>query len=305
MVRHDARRTVLAGVALLSVLLTAGPEAALAAEARPGERPGGLTPNQLVGGQSLNAQEALAACGPAAAVAFAQASGRAVSLDTAVAAARHVGWTPARGMTGPYGELALLERLKIPATLEEGVNAAKVTREVQAGRPVIIRTSGRGAAPGHYFVAERLDRATGRFDLAQSALVLRASGGRSWFSLAEISSLGFGVPTHAFFLASPTSQVLAASPPPKLAAASAKPATSVAARPAPLTGATHVVDTGGSGARLRAAPGAAATLVGSVADGTRVTATGPTAVVAGRVWRHVAMAGGGTAWVDGGLLRPS
>src|SRR5205823_5052741 len=93
-----------------------------------------LTPNQLVAGQGLTRAEALAACGPAAAVAFARAKGRTITLDAAVAVARGVGWTADRGMTGPWGELSLLHVLGIPAQLEAGLDQAKIAREVQAGR---------------------------------------------------------------------------------------------------------------------------------------------------------------------------
>src|SRR5215212_439587 len=56
-----------------------------------------LTPNQLTAGRALTHAEALAACGPAAAVALARATGRTLSLDAAVAVAREVGWTVERG----------------------------------------------------------------------------------------------------------------------------------------------------------------------------------------------------------------
>jgi hypothetical protein len=298
MLRRLAHPSVLTAIVVLASVLLAGPEPASAAEARPTERPGRLTPNQLVGGQSLTSSEAQAACGPAAAVAFAQATGRAISLDTAVAVAREVGWTPARGMTGPYGELSLLQRLNIPATLEVGVSSAKVVREVQAGRPVIIRTSGQSAAvPGHYFVAEQFDASIGRFDLAQSALVLRSAGGRRWFSLDEIASLGTGTPTHAFYLASGAGA--------EVTTMAVRSATRLIAQTGTATAGSRVVATGGPGARLRSAPGTASSIVGAVADGTRVTPTGASAVVSGRTWQQVTVAGGGAAWVDASLLRAS
>jgi hypothetical protein len=296
MVRHG---TLLAAIVVLAALLLAAPNAAIAAENRPAERPGSLTPNQLFGGRALTAREALAACGPAAAVAFANAVGRPVTLDTAVAVARTVGWTPARGMSGPYGEVSLLQRLNIPVTIESGLSPARIKREVVTGRPVIIRTSGRGTdVPGHYFVAERIDPSTGRFDLAQSALVLRSSGGRRWYSLDEISSLGTGAPTHAIFLAQSGATRT-------LAAASAKPFTGVSSRSGASAGGSHVVATGGAGARLRAAPGVAGAIVGSVTDGTRLTDTGVSALVTGRTWKKVTVAGGSAAWIDAGLLRAS
>ena len=134
---------------------------------------GSLTPNQLTAGRTLTREEALAACGPAAAVAFARARGREVTLDQAVALARQVGWTAERGMAGPDSQVALLARLQIPATLEGGIDRAKIAREVQAGRPVMIRTLG---GRGHYFVAERYDPQSGRFDFGESAAVLTRSG---------------------------------------------------------------------------------------------------------------------------------
>jgi hypothetical protein len=293
-----ARRTLIAALAVVAALLVSAPRTAAAADLAPAERPGQLTPNQFFGGRTLTPQEALAACGPAAAVAFANATGRPVSLDTAVAVAREVGWTPSRGMTGPYGQVSLLNRLNIPATIETGLNVARIVREVQAGRPVIIRTSGQSpAAPGHYFVAERLDPASGRFDLAQSALVLRASAGRRWFSLDEIASLGAGTPTHAIFLG--TSGGV------EVAAASVRTLTPVTVVSSTEALGAQVIATGGLGARLRAAPGTTASILGVVADGARVTPTGATAVLAGRMWRRVLVAGRGAAWVDAGLLRAS
>lgn len=297
MLRQVARRTWLATIVVLAAVLLPAPDAAHAAETRPTERPGSLTPNQLFGGRALTTQEAQAACGPAAAVAFAHAVGRAVTLDRAVAVARTVGWTPARGMSGPYGEVALLQRLNVPVTIEAGVSAARVKRELLAGRPVIIRTSGRGPdAPGHYFVAERVDASNGRIDLAQSALVLSSSAGRRWYSLNEIASLGTGVPTHAIYLAQSTVTST-------LAAASAQPFTPVASRAGGASAGKLMVATGGPGARLRAAPGTASKIVGSVVDGTRLTETGAATVVAGRTWKKVTLAGGGPAWIDAGLLR--
>jgi hypothetical protein len=126
MVGLVARRALMAAIVVLADVLLAAPMAATATELLGAERPGSLTPNQLFGGRTLTAQEAAAACGPAAAVAFSQAVGRGVSLDRAVAVARTVGWTAARGMNGPYGEVALLQRLNVPVTIEAGVSGARV-----------------------------------------------------------------------------------------------------------------------------------------------------------------------------------
>jgi hypothetical protein len=287
-------RTVLALVAVLTGVVLTVPSVASAAETSPSGWAGSLTPNQLAASRSLTAAEAQAACGPAAAVAFARATGRSLSLDAAVAAARQVGWTPANGMSGPYGEQALLTRLNIPSVVEAGVDPAKVKRELLAGRPVIIRTAGGSSGTGHYFVAERLDSATGRYDLAQSALVLRAAGGKRWFSLNEIVSLGVGSPTHALYLAS--------SPNITLIAASARPITAIPMTAAGGSSGSRTVSTGGSGANLRAAPGTGARIVDTLADGSRVTPTGATATVAGRLWQRVTLAGGTAGWMDASLL---
>jgi hypothetical protein len=295
MVRGTGWRTTTATSVLLTALLFASPLEALAVEGagsngvgQPAVAPGriDLTPNQLFSGRTLTRAEALAACGPAAAVAFARAMGKSISLDAAVAIARGVGWTADRGMTGPWGELSLLQTLGIPARLESGIDRAKIAREVQAGRPVIIRTGGSDAA--HYFVAERADGA-GRFDFGQSALVLRAAAGRRWFGIDEIGQLGVGTPTHAIFMADSASAVSSA--------------LSVASTPINAGGRSRVVDAGGLGARLRAEPGPNGRIVGLVADGARLTDLGTSVVASGRTWRRVSIASGTTAWIDAGLLR--
>jgi hypothetical protein len=274
-----------------------------------------LTPNQLAGGSGLTTEEALAACGPAAAVAFARASGKPLSLAAAVAAARLVGWTPERGMAGPASQLALLKRLGIAATLEAGIDRARIAREVRAGRPVIVRTN--GGERGHYLVAERYDAATGRYDFGQSALVLRGAEGRRWFTLDELPSLRTGSPSHAIYLdggstggSAAEGAVVAMSlkPPAGLAAAATAAATRAlgsAVAPAAATGPRSlVVDTGGWGARLRAAPTTDGRVLGLVADGARLVNLGESASSGGRTWRRVADAEGTPAWIDADLVRP-
>jgi hypothetical protein len=258
---------------------------------------GDLTPNQLTDGRTLNREEALAACGPAAAVAFARAVGREVTLDAAVALAREVGWTPSRGMAGPSSQVALLKRLKIAATLEAGVDRAKVVREVQAGRPVIVRT---GGDPGHYLVAERYEPASGKFDFGASAAVLREAGGSRWFGLEEIRSLGVGPPTHAIYLDNTLS---ALTRPAVLPTAPARPvgATGTAATVATTT--TRVVDAGGTGARLRAEPSTDAAIVTVLEEGARVADLSAETAAGGRTWRRVKLADGSAGWVDASLLK--
>lgn len=257
--------------------------------------PGEWTPNQLFASKALSRQEAMAACGPAAAVAFAKAAGSAVTLDRAVAVAREVGWTPQNGMTGPWGELALLQKLGVNATLASNVDRERIARELKAGRPVIIRTGGN--ALGHYFVAERIDSSTGKFDFGQSALILRSAAGRRWLTLDEIGTLGVGTPTHTLFL-----NTGPASPAPSAPAVATAPAPSTAMSLKSAGTGNRVVSAGGSNARLRATPGLDSAVVGLVADGSRVTDVGVSSVVAGRTWRKVTTSTGVTAWIDGGLL---
>ena len=161
-------------------------------------RLGELTPNQLTDGAGLTPAEAEAACGPAAAVALARAIGADPTLDEAVAQARRVGWTAADGMAGARSQVHLLAHLGVAARRVGGaINWAEVARDVQGGAPVIVVTA------RHYYVAEGYDPASGRFDLATSAMVLRAAGGRRWFAPGEIAGLGMGAPEAVIHLVRP------------------------------------------------------------------------------------------------------
>ncbi|MCC6175947.1 MAG: hypothetical protein IT305_11630 [Chloroflexi bacterium] len=156
-----------------------------------------ITPDQLEDGATLTVDEAFAACAPAAAVAFAHATGRNLSLDDAVAEARKVGWSAAQGIPGPHAEIELLRSLGIVARLsDEGdaVDWPAVVRDIEAGRPAIVVTT------RHYFVAERYDSATGRLDFGRSALVLRGAGGERWFAPDRIGELGYGPPIATIHL---------------------------------------------------------------------------------------------------------
>ena len=294
--------------ALVGALLAVRPAEATGPEVA-GERRGELTPNQLTAGRSLTRDEALAACGPAAAVALARARGREVTLDTAVGLARGVGWTAEQGMAGPASLVLLAKRMGVSATLEAGVDRARLIREVQAGRPVVVRTAG---DRGHYLVAERYDPKSGAFDFGQSAMVVKRAAGQRWWGLDEISSLGVGTPTHAIYLepgradnrvAALTRTIavpFAATP----AAASGTPVAAPSARSAGVPGRRWVVDTGGFGARLRAEPSTEAEVVASLLDGARVADEGDVVRAGGRVWRRLVGGAGGGAWIDTSLLIP-
>ncbi len=196
--------------------LTAGLEATAPA-ARPGQttppvaeqtpaaqaQAGNLRPTQFAEG--LSNAEAVAACGLAAATAFALKNGR----NPTVAEARNIAankglWSVGTGMYGAQAEVALLKEMGVATRLETSVDFAKVRRDVQSGNPVIFDTT--GGSSGHYYVVEGArQRANGEweYNLGTSATDLRASGGRQWFSEAEIPGLGFGSPLNAIYMDSP------------------------------------------------------------------------------------------------------
>jgi hypothetical protein len=156
-----------------------------------------LVPNQITEGQAqgLTAEEALAVCGPAAAVAFARANGRNPTLREAKELAQSAGvWDVGNGMHGPASEVQLLQKMGVQARLQQGADWASVAQEVQAGRPVIIDT------PNHYFVASGFDPQTGEFEFGQSAGVLRAAKGRTRFKPQDLPSLNMGSPRATIFL---------------------------------------------------------------------------------------------------------
>jgi hypothetical protein len=151
-----------------------------------------ITPDQLKDGQMLSSWDAYAACGPAAAVAFARATGHDLTLDEAVVAARKVGWNPSSGMRGPRSEVALLASLGIEAhqrgASEDEIDWDRVIGDVQAGLPVMIVTA------RHYYVAEKYDPATGKLDLGNSAEVLAGAHHERWFAPQQIGGIGYGTP---------------------------------------------------------------------------------------------------------------
>lgn len=160
----------------------------------------GLTPAQLQTAREAGLDEntALAVCGPIAALAFAARMGRYPSLTEALDLAKSVGWTVENGMAGPGSQQKLLEKLGIASALEWGKpDWGKVAADVQGGNPVIISTA------GHYFVAEGYDPSTGRFDFGNSARVLIAAGGQSWFTPAQMEALGRGDARAALYMDNP------------------------------------------------------------------------------------------------------
>lgn len=137
------------------------------------------------GDPALSPAEAMSACGPAAALAFARVNGRNPTLREAVDLAKSVGWTPDAGMAGPASEQALLRKMGMDADLQSSPDWSRVTADVQSGRPVIVST------PRHYFTVSDYDPSTNRYYVGSSGTDLK--GGKEWLSADELVSQGRGV----------------------------------------------------------------------------------------------------------------
>ncbi len=133
------------------------------------------------GDPQLTAEEAYAACGPAAAVRFAERFGRNPTLKEALDLAKQVGWTVQQGMAGLGSEQALMDKIGIPTKLVQGPQWDVFAREAQTGNPVTISTA------GHYFTADGYDPNTGAFHVGRSGLDLR--GGSEWMTPAQMQRL--------------------------------------------------------------------------------------------------------------------
>jgi hypothetical protein len=156
---------------------------------------GNLVPNQF-GDPNLSTDEAYAACGPAAAIAFARANGRNPTLREAVDLARSVGWTTGGGMNGIANEKALLDKMGIASTLDPNPTWDKIAADASSGNPVAIST------PRHYFVADGFDPQTGKYHVGASGTAFRA--GAEWMTAEQISQIGGGV-NGALFADHPSS----------------------------------------------------------------------------------------------------
>jgi hypothetical protein len=133
------------------------------------------------GDPQLTSDEAYAACGPAAAVRFADRYGRNPTLKEAVDLARSVGWTPQQGMAGLGSEKALMDKLQVPTKLVNGPQWDTFAQEAQTGNPVTISTQ------GHYFFADGFNPTTGAFHVGRSGLDLK--GGAEWMTPDQMTNL--------------------------------------------------------------------------------------------------------------------
>ena len=136
--------------------------------------------SQFGDSQLTNAQ-AYAACGPAAAVRFAQRFGRNPTLSEAVSMARTVGWTEDQGMAGLSSEKALMDKMGVPTKMVQGADWGTFANEARTGNPVTISTR------GHYFTADGWDPQTNRFHVGRSGLDLK--GGSEWMTPEQMTGL--------------------------------------------------------------------------------------------------------------------
>jgi hypothetical protein len=133
------------------------------------------------GDSQLTAAEANAACGPAAAVRFAQRFGRNPTLREATDLAKTVGWTSGSGMAGLGSEKALMDKMGVATKLVSGPDWGTFANEARTGNPVTISTQ------GHYFTADGWDPATNRFHVGRSGMDLR--GGSEWMTPEQMTGL--------------------------------------------------------------------------------------------------------------------
>jgi hypothetical protein len=168
-----------------------------------GPQPTAMAQSQF-GDPQLTSDEAYAACGPAAAVRFAQAYGRNPTLREATDLAKTVGWTPGQGMAGIASEQQLLEKMGVPTRLV-GANSDAIAREAQTGNPVTISTS------GHYFYADGYNPQTQQFHVGRSGLDLK--NGSEWMTLSQMQSL-MGPVQGALFANNPSVPATSSSAPP-------------------------------------------------------------------------------------------
>lgn len=191
-------------------------------------------------GLGLSNSDAYAACGPAAAIAFAATYGRNPTAQEALALAKQVGWTPNQGMAGVQSEQALLSKLGVATKLEQGVDWQHVAADAQAGNPVILDT------PGHYYYVDSYK--DGKYHVGTSGTDLR--GGSEWMTAAQIDAhpVSAGRVRAALYADSPLSRtpsVVAGSSPaysdpvasPGVATAQPRPAAQLQTAP-DITGAT-------------------------------------------------------------------
>jgi len=138
-----------------------------------------INQKDLVG---LSAEDAAAACGPAAAITFANAVGRFPNHQEAMQLARQSGWSLA-GMGGPANFQKLTSALGLKTDMDWSPTGGEIDAQLAQGRPVAIST------PRHYYTATG-GTAAGGLNVGGSGM---AFGGKEVMTLQEIASKGEGL----------------------------------------------------------------------------------------------------------------
>lgn len=147
-----------------------------------------LTQDQTIWGAEagLSMSEAQAVCGPYAAFAFAQATGRTPTRQEALQLARQNGWG-VWGMGGTQNFMNLLGDLGVNAVRDPTPTGAEAAAAVQAGQPVAFSTA------RHYFEAQGYDPNTKQFDLGATGTTMASYGGQRFMTFEQISQVGGGM----------------------------------------------------------------------------------------------------------------
>ena len=154
---------------------------------------GVTVPDQLHIG--LPVDEAMAACGPVAAIAFAQVYGRNPTVAETMDSPNRAAGPSAGGMNGIANEKRLLDKMGLPSQLEMGANWDHIRADAMQHRA------------GHRQHARPLLRDrwlrrqfSGAYHVGQSGKVYR--GGSEWMTPAQIEALA-GAPSGALFAVHP------------------------------------------------------------------------------------------------------
>lgn len=151
-------------------------------------------------GLGLSSGDAMAFCGPTAAIAFAQTYGRNPTVAEAKQLAQQVGWDPNQGMAGVGSEVSLLKTMGVDAHATSGVDWSQVGRDASGGNPVIIDT------PGHYYYVDGYNADTGQLHVGTSGTDLK--GGSEWMTPDQINAMpqSHGLARAAIFADHPLAQ---------------------------------------------------------------------------------------------------
>jgi hypothetical protein len=142
--------------------------------------------NQMTGFQGvMSYAEMQAACGPAAALWFAQTYGRPTTPAEAARLSREVGWDSVQGMGGPANFQRLAGALGVPTTMDWTPTAGEANAMAAAGQPFAISTGGTANRPGHYYQVSGQGPG-GTLDVGASGLV---AGGKEFMTIGEIEAL--------------------------------------------------------------------------------------------------------------------